>query len=146
MPTKQVMSLVSARAAVTLIISEEVNSIVISSLSFLESVLFQPGLEQLTIPSDSVPLLVEGVVALVVAQGVGRGCALFRDGDGGDGPGRNHAGVYRGAEVIDDFLNGDDAALGGQHGLFLYADDAFYQHVAFAVCALGMDHGHIRAY
>src|SRR5690554_2981057 len=102
MPTKQVMSLVSARAAVTLIISEEVNSIVISSLSFREYVLFQPGLEQVTIPGNGVPFLVEGVVTLVVAQCVGRGCAFLGDGNGGDRPGRNHAGVDRGTEVIND--------------------------------------------
>src|SRR5690554_7769518 len=88
-PTKQVMSLVSARAAVMLIISEEVNSIVISGSSFLEYVFLQPGLEQLAITGDGVPFLVEGVVALVVTQGVGRCSAPLGDGNGGDGPGRS---------------------------------------------------------
>src|SRR5690554_5984552 len=144
MPTKQVMSLVSARAAVTLIISEEVNSIVISSLSFREYVVFQPGLEQVTIPGNGVPLLVEGVVAFVVAQRVGRRGALLGYGDSGDGPGRDHAGVDRGAEVVDDLFNGDDAAFGCQYGFLLDADNAFYQHVAFTVGALCMNHCHIR--
>src|SRR5690554_463389 len=138
------MSLFSARAAVTLIISEEVNSLVISSRSILEYVVFQPGLEQLAITADGIPIFVESVIALVVAQRIGRRSALFRYGDGADSPGRNDTGVYRSAQVVDNFLNGDDAALGCQHRFFLHADNTFHQHVALAVSTLGVNDRHIR--
>src|SRR5690606_9494552 len=144
MPTKQVMSLFSARAAVTLIISEELKSL-ISSRSIVEYVVLQPGLELIAVTADGIPILVEGVVTLVVTQRIGRRRAPFRYGDGGDRPGRQYTGVYRCAQVIDDFLNRDNAALGGQHCFLLDADDAFHQHVALAVGALRMDYRYIRA-
>src|SRR5690606_26511416 len=146
MPTKQVMSLRRARAAVMLIISEEVNSVVISGGSFLEYVLFQPVLEQLPVTGDAVPVLVEGVVPLVVAQRVRGRRAPLCHGDGGDGPAGDDAGVNRGTEVIDDFFHSHDAALGRQYGFLLHPDNALDQHVALAVSTLGVDDGDIRAY
>src|SRR5690606_13155009 len=137
-PTKQVMSLVSARAAVMLIISEEVNSIVISGSSFLEYVFLQPGLEQLAITGDGVPFLVEGVVALVVTQGVGRCSAPLGDGNGGDGPEGKHTVVTRSTQVINDLFHGVEAALTRQLGLLLHPAAAFHQPVAHAVGALGL--------
>src|SRR5690606_37512944 len=142
MPTKQVMSLFRARAAVMLIISEEVNSRLISRCSFfggfLENVFLQPGLEGLAVTGDAVPLLIEGVVPVVVTKGVRRPRTPRRHCNGGNGPRRNHAGVHAGAQVVDDFFHGNNAALGGQHRFFLDADDAFHQYVALAVGTLGV--------
>src|SRR5690606_6001727 len=125
MPTKQVISLFSARAAVTLIISEELKSL-ISSRSIVEYVVLQPGLELIAVTADGIPILVEGVVTLVVTQRIGRRRPLFRYRDGGNRPGRQHAGINCCAQVIDDFLDRDNAALGGQHCFLLNADDAFH--------------------
>ena len=61
-------------------------------------------------------------------------------GDRRHGPGRQDHGVEDArAEVVDDLLDRDDRALGGQHRLLLHADDAFEQHVAVAVGALRVD-------
>ncbi|MCY1432144.1 hypothetical protein D9M71_481340 [compost metagenome] len=62
------------------------------------------------------------------------------------GPGRQHAGVHRCIEVVDDLFNGDNATLGGQCGFFLHPENAPEQHVAFAIGFLCMDHGDVRAH
>src|SRR5690606_1177772 len=87
----------------------------------------------------------EGVVALVVAQRVGRRRAPFCHGDGGDSPAGDDAGVNRGAKIVNDLFDGDDAALGCQYGFLLYSDDPLDQHVALAVGTLGADHGDVGA-
>ncbi|MNT60397.1 hypothetical protein D3C72_1979750 [compost metagenome] len=62
------------------------------------------------------------------------------------GPSRQDTGVHRCIEVVDDFLNGDDAALGRQRSFFLHAEDAPQQHVALAVGFLRVNHGNVRAH
>ncbi|MNQ57423.1 hypothetical protein D3C85_715790 [compost metagenome] len=66
--------------------------------------------------------------------------------DRGQRPGRQHAGVHRRVEVVDDLFHGDDGALGGQHGFLLHAEDALHQHVALAVGLLRVDHGDVRTH
>ncbi|MND53152.1 hypothetical protein D3C80_441810 [compost metagenome] len=62
------------------------------------------------------------------------------------GPGWQYTGVHRCIEVVDDFLNGDDAALGRQRSFFLHAEDAPEQHVALAVGFLRVNHRDIRTH
>ncbi|MCY1496378.1 hypothetical protein D9M68_303130 [compost metagenome] len=65
--------------------------------------------------------------------------------NGGQGPGGQDAGVHRRVQVVDDFFDGDDAALGRQGRFLLHAEDAPEQHVALAVGLLRVDHGDVRA-
>src|SRR5690606_14535922 len=95
---------------------------------------------------NRVPGLIEAVVALVIAISVGRMCATRYQADGGQRPGWQHAGIHRRLQVIDNFLNGDDAALGCQSRLLLYTKNPGDQHVALAVGLLRVDHGDVRTH
>src|SRR6516165_5533049 len=100
MPTKHTSSFFSARAAATVIISAALWTSVMADLAlpalagmdaerfraFGQDILLHPGEEALPLARDRVPGDVIGVVAHVVALGIGRMGAAGDDRDGADDP------------------------------------------------------------
>ena len=50
-----------------------------------------------------------------------------------------HHGVRARLELVDELLDGDDRALGGEHRLLLHADEPPQLHVAATIGLLGVD-------
>ncbi len=110
----------------------------------MEHVRVQPGGKRLAVARDRVPVLVELVRSWIVAVGVRRLGAAGGFAYGADHPGRDHAGVGTGLQLVDDLLDRDDRVPGREHGFLLYANDALDQHIAVPVGFLGMHDRHIR--
>src|SRR5215471_853065 len=155
MPTKQTAPLWSLRAAAMVIISSAVYSSSIGrgrlqTLAKLreifgpENVPLDPGLKAPSLAGNRVPLLVEGVVARIIALRVRGERAAIHQTHSRDGPGGKHERVRRRIQLVHDFFHGYDGAAGGQCGFFLHAYHSPHQHVATLVGSLSVNDGHVR--
>src|SRR5713226_8796750 len=148
MPTKHTSSFFSARAAAMAIISAVEYSM--APLRLLvwrtgtpvtyiggKNTLPHPAEKRLALPRDPVPGGVEGVVAPVIAVGIGWVRAARRLDDSIDRPMRQHRGVRtRNAQVIDDLLHGHNHVGRRERGLLLHPDNPFDEHIPRAVRSL----------
>ena len=154
MPTKQMSSLLSARAAATVIISDALYGMAVTQpLSgfgkgafakrlggCIHHMFLDPPLKCFAISRDRVPGDIEGVVTRVVAMRVRRMGAARHDRNCAHGPRRQDDGVGADAfEALDKLLDRDDGRSRREDGFFLHADDAFEQDVAGAIGLLRVD-------
>ena len=108
--------------------------------------LAQPGLDRLLVAGDRVPVEVEAVVAVVGTLDV-RGMRAPRlDDDGVDDEPRDDRPVGIGPDdrLVDELLDDDDDAVGGEGRLLLAAEQAPDLGVAAGRGALGMDDRDVR--
>ena len=113
--------------------------------AFLQHVFLHPGEEAVALARDPVPLLVEAVVARVIALRIGREGAARHLDHMADGPVRQHHRVEAALrQFVDDLFHRHDRALGGEHRFLLHAEHAFDHDVAGLVGALRVDHRHVR--
>src|SRR5579884_704743 len=147
MPTKQTSSFFSTRAAATAIISPVVYSIAASSsVTGRKHVLFYPLKERFALARNAIPGRIKGVVAPVVAMRIRWMCPARRFNDCRNRPLWKHSRVWTGnAQVIDDFLYGDNHLFGGESSFLLNADEPFNQHISGAICSLRVNDGQVRA-
>src|SRR6266568_7704118 len=145
MPTKHTSSFFSARAAATAIISAVEYSMdhplftwrTAAQRMVGEHMFAHPAEKRLAVPRDGVPGGVKGVVAPVIAVGIGWVRAARYFGDSAHRPMRQDRGVRtRNAQVVDNLLNGHDHIGRRERGLLLHSDDPLDQHVPRAVCPL----------
>src|SRR3569833_743029 len=113
--------------------------------ALVEHVVLHPFVERVALARDLIPLLVEAVVARVIALRIGRERAARHLDHMTDGPVRQHHGVAAAfGEFVDALLDRHDLALGGELRRLLIAEYALDHDVALAVGALRMDHGDVR--
>ena len=94
-----------------------------------------PAEKRLAISCDGVPGRIEGVIALVIAMGIGRTCAARDLDDSADRPMWQDGGVRTGnAQIIDDLLYRHDCACCRERGLLLHPDDPLDQYIPCAIC------------
>src|SRR4051794_31562762 len=74
-----------------------------------------PGREAVTVPADSVPCGVEGVVPFRVTEGKAGVRTAGDLADGVDDPRRQHHRVGPRLELVHDFFDGDNGSPGGEY-------------------------------
>src|SRR5882724_9565517 len=149
-PTKQISSSASARAAATAIISVVEYSIIAFSASRHgwtmagQNVFLHPLQETLPTARDRVPGIVEGVVAPIITMRVGWASTTGRRGNGADGPVWQNGRVgARRAKIIDYLFDRNQRPFRRQHHLLLHTRDAFDKHVAGLVGTLRMNNSQV---
>src|SRR6266704_1317544 len=111
-----------------------------------KNVLPHPAEKRLALPRDPIPRGVEGVIAPVIAVGIGWVRASRRLDDSIDRPMRQHRGVRtRNAQVVDDLLYGHYHVGRRERGLFLHPDNPFDEHIPRAVRSLRVNDREIRS-
>src|ERR1700677_1702122 len=120
MPTKHDAPLRIMRAAAMVIISSAEYLLsdmgyrrFQTALEFIEilgaqHVALHPGLEGFSLARDGIPLFVEGVVPRIITLRAGWKPSTLHFAYRADYPGRQHHGVGRRIELIDNFFHGDD--------------------------------------
>src|SRR5579883_210467 len=144
MPTKQISSFFSARAAAMVIISVGVASAMVLSLGagidpkvlgpLFEHIGLDPGQETLPVAGDGIPGLIESIVPLVIAMGVRRIGAARHQRYSRDGPCRQDAGIGAARpEILHQLLDRHNGAFRGEHRFFLHAENALQEHIALTI-------------
>ena len=98
-----------------------------------------PRLENVAIATDRFPVRVEAIRPFGVILGIAGERTRGHDGDGVDGPTRQHDAVYVGAERVNHLFDEHDRSTRSQDRLLLHAGYAPEQHVAVTVRLLGAD-------
>src|SRR5947209_5728156 len=107
-------------------------------------VVLHPVEKCFAVSGDGVPGGVEGVVAAVVAVGVGWVCAAWGRDDSGNCPIWQDGGVRTGnAQIVGDLFHRYDHTFGGERGFLLDSDDSLEEYVSGAVCTLGVNDGEV---